>query len=188
MPRKRKSRLPKWKPYVAPAMPEPISVEHAVEDGALIARSALAISTRNHVIVAAVRDDRAFDAEEVRQFVRAEFLSLAKEQDAYATRMNEAVASAESGEEESSSATLARRGVIYSALSEELARLASDDEVVADVAETARIAAWDELSRTIELRLDRMSEVEADVDYDSKRNQRMKDFRKFDLVPLIRNR
>ncbi|HEY5320343.1 MAG TPA: hypothetical protein VIJ76_05650 [Galbitalea sp.] len=168
-------------------MPEPISVERAVEDGALIARSALAISTRNHIIVAAVRDDRAFDADEIRQFVRAEFLGLATEQDAYAKRMHEAVASAGSGEEESSSATLTRRGVIYSALSEELARLAADDEVVAGVAETARIAAWDELSRTIETRLDRMSEVEADADYDSKRNQRMKDLRKFDLVPLIRD-
>lgn len=188
MPWKRKGRLPKWKPYVAPALPEPISVERAVEEGALIARSALATATRNHVIVAAVRDDRAFDADEIGRFVRDELLNLSREQASYANRMNEAVASGTAGVDESSAATLTRRSIIYSALADELARQASDDGIVGSVVETARVAAWEELSRTIDLRLDRMSEVASDPEYDLTRHQRMKDFRMFDLVPLLRKR
>lgn len=188
MPRKRKKGLRAWKPYVAPALPEPISVERAIEEGALIARSALSIATRNYVIVAAIRDDHAFDPDDVGRFVRAELRSLSREQAAYSKRMDAAVASADKGFDETSPETLARRGIIYAGLSDELARQAADDAIIAEVVETARIAAWNELSRTIELRLDHMSAVAADADYDSQRTQRMKDLRKYDLAPLIRKR
>ena len=75
---KRRKGLPKWKPYVAPPMPEPISVERAVEEGALIARSALATAARNHVILTAVRDGLPFDRDEVARFVRTELQSRSR--------------------------------------------------------------------------------------------------------------
>lgn len=194
---KRKRPSPPRRPYIAPVHIEPISVPRAVEDGMLIARSALLMATKNHLIVDTVRDGRAFDRTRIAGFVRAELRTLSEEQAEYATRMGETAAETTNADgashhrhdyREADHPILLHRGLIYSALAEELAHMATDDAAVEGVIELARRAAWDEVSRTIELRLDRLREAVTDVDYDSKRRQRMKDLRKFDLVPLLRRR
>ncbi|WP_394769063.1 hypothetical protein [Lacisediminihabitans sp.] len=195
MARKRERRSAPARPYVPVPRAEPITVEHAVEEAMLIARSALTMEVKNRIIVGALRDDLAFDPAETAGLVKSELAVLSREQAGYARRMNR-LAVAVSGARGSSIRdhdygprdyrVLTHRGKIYAALSEELERLVGDEAFVDDVVETARAQAWAELGRTIVSRLERTFGAHRDPDYAIDRIDRMRSLVEVDLAALDR--
>ncbi|TXN31320.1 hypothetical protein [Lacisediminihabitans profunda] len=195
MAKKRERRSAPARPYVPVPRAEPITVEHAVEEGMLIARSALTMEVKNRIIVGALRDDLAFDPAETADLVKRELAVLSQEQAGYARRMSR-LAVAVSGARGSSIRdhdygprdyrALTHRGKIYAALSEELERLVDDEEFVQEIVETARAQAWAELGRTIVGRLERAMRVDRDPDYAIDRIDRMRSLVEVDLAALDR--
>lgn len=201
MARKRDKRpvpgLPKLsRPYVRIPAEEPISLERAVEEGLLIARSALTMDVKNRIIVSALRDDHRFDAAETASWVALELTHLSAEQAGYAARMTELANSLTSARGTTSKEhdygprdfrQLTRRGLAYASLSDELARLVDDRDFVESVTEDARSQAWSELGTAIESRLDHGPMQKPDADYELERDTRLRAFIAIDLARLRRS-
>lgn len=194
MARKRDRPKAPARPYVAPEVIEPISVPRATEEGLLIAKSALTMDVKNHVIVRALRDDRSFDADEVALFVREGLHRLADDHAGYAKRMDKAAVAAidAAGPQVHGHdyrardyRALTQRATIYSAMSRELERLRADDEFVVSVVWSARDRAWDEISAAIESRLDWVTGPPPDLDYDNQRGLRLADLVMIDIAGLL---
>jgi hypothetical protein len=192
--RKRKSQLSR--PYVAPPKSEPITVERAVEEGLLIARSALTMAVKNHIIVRVLGDNRVFNRLESARFAKLELRRLSREQSNYAARMDQTAATAASVPGASQHqhdyraadyGPLTQRAAIYTALSTELDQLRDDPEFVAGVVESARSDAWAELGKTVEARLDRIFRPAPGGDYELEREHRMQELREIDLAKLARD-
>jgi hypothetical protein len=159
----------------------------------MIARSALTMATKNHIIVDAIGAGNAFDPAKVALFVENELHDLAGEQADYARRMSASAASASRARgparhdhdyrAEDRGALMLRRE-IYAALSDRLVALANDEEFIGATVERARRDAWDEIADTIASRLDRESAIASDPDYDTARKKRMREVRKTDLPAL----
>lgn len=184
------------RPYVRTPPAEPISVERAVEEGLLIARSALTMEVKNRIIVSALRDDHRFEAAETAAWVVLELINLSAEQAGYAERMSQLVetgvdvgrtTSKEHNYGPRDHRLLARRGLAYAALSEHLARLVDDVHYVASVVEAARAQAWSELGTAIESRLDLGPMEHPDADYAEERDTRLRALVAIDLARLRRS-
>lgn len=184
------------RPYVRTPPAEPISVERAVEEGLLIARSALTMEVKNRIIVSALRDDHRFEAAETAAWVVLELINLSAEQAGYAERMSQLVetgvdvgrtTSKEHNYGPRDHRLLARRGLAYAALSEHLARLVDDAHFVASVVEGARAQAWSELGTAIESRLDLGPMEHPDADYAMERDTRLRALVAIDLARLRRS-
>lgn len=141
---------------------DPAAMDRALEDGLLIARSALTMDVKNEIIIGALRDGRPFDAAEAADAVTRELLMLANQNRESARRVEQLAADvlSEQGPAENSEGyqaddhpALANRVVIHDRLSEELERLSEDAEYVAAVAEQARKDAWAEVGDAIQSRL-----------------------------------
>lgn len=170
-------------------------VARAVDEGVLISKLALTMETKNFVIVEALREDRRFDSESARVFVRSELIDLALEQVSYARRMRTQSAtlaakkrkSGQQAEEASEELKLlTQRRVTYSALASELTRLRGVPAFVDEVVETARDSAWQEVRGNVEERLDRVAGSATEPDYAQKRAGRMMALRHIDLQALGR--
>jgi hypothetical protein len=183
------------RPYVRTPVAEPISVERAVEEGLLIARSALTMDVKNRIIVSALRDDHPFDAAETASWVGLELTNLSLEQADYAQRMSRLAVEVndlhgprrhEHDYGPRDHRLLTRRGLAYASLSEELARLVNDPTFVESVVEDARGQAWSELGAAIGSRLDLGPMQHPDVDYALERDTRLRAFIAIDFARLRR--
>lgn len=179
------------RPFVAPARVEPISIERAVDEGLLIAKSALAMDVKNHIIVTALRDDRNFAEQDVAAFVRDELGKLRKEYDSYSKRMDKLAAKAVDTEGPQSDShdyrpedytALTKRGSIYREMAEQLGRWRNDEEFLGAVAESAREQAWSEVGKAITARLAWWVHPVGDPDYDDERESRLRTLRELDLA------
>jgi hypothetical protein len=193
MVRKRDAKRSPERPFVPPERREPVSVERAVDEGMLIARSALSLVTKNHIIVRVLRDNRIFDRVETARFVKAELRRLAREQTGYAARVNREAddAAGVAGKpqhlhdyRDADFDQLHQRSEIYTLLAEELERLRDVREFVAEIVEGARANAWAELGSTIESRLDLLVTPPPGSDYYIGREERMRHLRDIDLAAL----
>lgn len=183
------------RPYVRMPVAEPISVERAVEEGLLIARSALTMDVKNRIIVSALRDDHRFDAQETASWVALDLTNLSAEQAEYAERMSE-LANTLNGSRGSTSKEhdygprdyrpLTRRGLAYASLSDELARLVNDPIFIESVVEDARGQAWSELGTAIGSRLDLAQLQHPDADYALERDSRLRALIAIDFARLRR--
>lgn len=189
------------RPYVKQPEREPVTLQHAVEEGILIARSALTMEVKNHIIVSTLRDDQRFDVAVTAGFVAHELGDLATEQAEYATRMDRAAAAALTARGSArhqhdyhslDHPALTRRSEIYRSLAAKLQRLATDDEFIAAVVNAAREQAWGEISTAIQARLNTVYSAEADadsiagdVDYVRDRDERIAVFLAMDLAGLV---
>ncbi|MES2093849.1 MAG: hypothetical protein V4531_08580 [Actinomycetota bacterium] len=196
MARKREPRLIPDRPYVRSPVAKPISLERAVEEGLLIARSALTMEVKNRIIVSALRDDHRFDAGETASWVGLELKNLSREQAEYAERMAKLASELTNARGSTSrehdygprdSRMLTRRKLAYAGLSEELARLVNDAAFVESVVEDARGQAWSELGRAIESSLDLAPSQQPDADYPVERDTRVRAFVAIDLARLQRS-
>jgi hypothetical protein len=183
----------KLRPYEPPPPAEPISVDRAVEEGLLIARSALTMDVKNHIIVWTLRDDHRFDATQIATVARAELAKLIDEYGGDARRMDSTAVTAISATGPQTSGhdyravdywTLSKRAMIYAAMSAELTRLSADDEFVDAIVEEARTRAWSELSAIVEGHLDWVGPPPSDSDYEETREERMLLLRTEDLRAL----
>lgn len=184
------------RPYKRTPMAEPISVERAVEEGLLIARSALTMDVKNRIIVSVLRDDHRFDAIETASWVALELKNLSLEQAGYAERMNHLAVEVTSqhgprrhehdyGPRDYR--LLTRRGLAYASLSNELARLVDEPTFVESVVEDARGQAWSELGTAIQSRLDLGPMQQPDADYVLERDTRLRAFIAIDFARLRRS-
>lgn len=184
------------RPYVRMPVAEPISVERAVDEGLLIARSALTMEVKNRIIVSALRDDHPFDAARAATWVALEVTNLAAEQAGYAKRMGDLANSLTKARGTTSKEhdygprdrrLLARRGLVYASLSEELVALGDDAQFVQSVVEDARGQAWSELGAAIETRLDIGPMQNPDAEYELERDTRLRAFVAIDFAQLKRS-
>jgi hypothetical protein len=166
----------------------------AVDEGMVIARSALVLSVKNHLIVGALRSDRSLDQLDLPGFTRSRLTELVREQTGYADRIRaaaEAAATAHGAARHQHDyhaadiTTLAERGRVYRALAATFDRLRDDEEFVSGVVESARADAWTELSGVIASRLDVLPESVTAASYSAARAGRMRAVRK-DVVDLDR--
>ena len=201
MARKREQRQGKGpltpsRPYKRTPVAEPISVERAVEEGLLIARSALTMDVKNRIIVSALRDDHRFDAIETASWVALELKNLSREQAEYAERMSHLAVEVtdrhgprrhEHDYGPRDYRQLTRRGLAYASLSDELARLVDEPAFVESVVEDARGQAWSELGTAIQSRLDLGPMQQPDADYALERDTRLRAFIAIDFARLRLN-
>ena len=143
----------------------PTTLEHALEEGMLLADYAARMSVRNAIVTAMLTTETAtFDPSAFAAVARDALLRLADESDAAAERMvrEHRYASILEGKPEHShdyraadSLNLRRREALATATSKELRRRCDDDEYLAELVERSRSDAWREVSREIEHQIDR---------------------------------
>jgi hypothetical protein len=172
------------------ALPE---VAHAVAEGILIARSALTMAIKNHIIIGAISEDRSYDADEVAAFARDEIRQLAAEESGYAVRVRESAVSAVAAHGPSQhrhdyraadETALLHREAIYHGLAAELLALSEDAAYVADVVNVARVNAWDEIGDALLARLERLEQIGSAPDYEKRRKKRLRQLKRIDLGAL----
>ena len=145
---------------------KPTTLEHALEEGMLLADFSVRMSVRNAIITAMLGSEtETFDRDAFRDATRDALLALADESDAAAERMvrQNRYASILEGKPEHShdyrradSLNLRRREALALATSKELRRRAADERYVGALIEHSRTDAWREMSREIEQRIDRI--------------------------------
>lgn len=171
---------------------DPSLVEGAIADGLLIARSAASIAVANRIIVRALREQKTFDRDETRNAVREELARLTREQRDLAARMVEARTKALKSRGRSrhqfdyrpdDNNALASRETIYTTIATRLDVLAGDPAYVDEIVTTARDRAWNDIGSTIISHVTN-DVVVPDVDYGSKKDERLQLLLDIDLAAL----
>jgi hypothetical protein len=172
---------------------ESSSVERAVEEGLMIAKTALAMELKNHIIVGAIRYDKNFVESELREFLSGEIDKLALEQSGYADRTDSWAAASTSAQGPQANVhdyrsgdygSLTKRGQTYTAMASALTVLAGDDEFLAGVLASAQSQAWSEIERAIMARLEGEVRSSTEKGYTRTRKERMRQVREIDLLAL----
>jgi hypothetical protein len=162
---------------------KPISIERSVDEGVLIASAAVTMDVKNYIIVEAIRDGGAFDADNVVTAVRRELLALAEENEASAHRVQQLSVDVQTvrgprdnseGYQVDDHPTLTKRGVIHVMLAAELERLSEDSTFVAELAERARLQAWADVGNAIETRLVESIPTPPDDAYEAEKDARIR--------------
>jgi len=102
--------------FVAPEPVEPAPIERVVEEGLLIAMTALRMQVKNSMIVDAIRNDNSYDPEALASVARAELESMAEQNVTLARDQ-----------------LTARNISIYRGLADALRDLAADDQRISEV-------------------------------------------------------
>lgn len=152
--------------FKAPAEVPLAPIERVVEEGHMIAASAVRMAVKNRLLVRALRDDRDYDPEALVVAARRQFTEVAEENEDAAERLER---EQEREAEEAASARKPRRYLggkpiverpeqvrgpqVYRMLAEALRATAADDEELLRVVSAARDDAWAELGREVEVRL-----------------------------------
>ncbi len=144
---------------------EPVTLERALEEGMLITDFAVRMTIRNAIVTAMLTEPGAvFTPELFVGAARQALLDLAEEADSAEERMaaERRLATVLEGEPEHShdyrpadAINLGRREALARATAAALRRRSEDAAFLAAVVEAARAEAWAEVSREIELRIDR---------------------------------
>jgi hypothetical protein len=182
------------------ASPEAVSVsseavQRAVDEGLLLARFAVVMDVKNHIIVSALRDDAPFDAAVSALEVRQSLARLAGEQAGYAERVTDVLKTRaarargnvkhEHDYHPEDLGSLDLRHAVYSRVAEQLLALAADESYVGEIVETARRDAWGELGGAVEVRLDRLPRPPVkNADYERNRARRIRALVEEDLAAL----
>ncbi|WP_139368760.1 hypothetical protein [Agreia bicolorata] len=170
-------------------------MQRAVDEGLLIARFAVVMDVKNHIIVGALRHDEPFDPEATALEVKQSLVRLAAEQSDYADRvtdvLRERAARARGSVKHEHDyhpedlASLDLRNAVYSRVAAQLRLLADDVDYVSEIVETARQDAWGELGGAVEMRLDTLPTPPVrDADYARNRARRIRTLIDVDLAAL----
>ncbi|MEO6532695.1 MAG: hypothetical protein ABIO06_03860 [Pseudolysinimonas sp.] len=144
--------------YTDPIPTPAPKIEAQIEDGVLVALAAVRLAVTNRLIVRSLRDGQDYNAERLRQRVATEILKLAAEKEKDAERIRkilETVADKPGAADDASdfrardAKTLKRRAKVSSGLAERLAELATDPDLVGEVAERAHTAFLDEFAVSV---------------------------------------
>lgn len=144
--------------FVEPAPVEWASDEEQIEDGLLIALSAVRLTVTNRLIVRSLRDGLDYDERRLRLSVIAELLAMAreKETDAERFRATREEVRTRVGRPETpadyrsdDAGRLGRRAIVSEGLATRLRELSSDPDGVGELAERAHRAALDEFEVSV---------------------------------------
>ena len=171
------------------------AVQRAVDEGLLIARFAVVMDVKNHIIVSALRHDEPFDADATAREVKQSLVRLAAEQSDYADRvtdvLRERAARArgsvrhEHDYHPEDLGSLDLRHAVYSRVAARLRVLADEADYVAEIVETARQDAWGDLGGAVEMRLDTLpTSPVKDADYTRNRARRIRTLIDVDFAAL----
>lgn len=168
-------------------------VARAVEEGLLIGRSTVTLAAKNHLIVGTLREGSTLREVDVAGFVTGELRRLADEQTEYAERtaLDARAARTAVGAlrhqhdyRPADVGVLEERALIYTELARTLRELADDDDATRELAEQARVDAWNELGAVIAKRLDLLARAGVDPAYARARRASMRAVREVDLPGL----
>jgi hypothetical protein len=182
-------------PTAAEPRRRPVSIERSVDEGVIIARTAVTMEVKNYIIIQAIREGHPFDFDEVIARVRRELLALATENNDSANRVQSLAVEVQSprgapdnseGYQTDDHPTLTKRGVIHVLLAAELERLSEDEGFVAELAEAARVRAWAEVGEAIESRLLGSLPKEPDEFYEEDKDARIRALFNINLRALER--
>lgn len=199
--------VPKWasrreRSTRAPAEPSPstaltANADDQVDEGAMIATSAIRLAAKNDLILRAVRDGADYDAATMAALVRGEILALAAEKAQDASRADEVrravrrrwgTARHQHDYRRADRELLERREQVNSGLAARLRELSEDPDYVRTLANQARDAALDELASSFRDKARALhSTAMVDEDYPVARTLRMQMIA-HDLEELDRSR
>lgn len=178
--------------------PAPTTLDHALDEGLMIADYSARMSVKNRIVVDAVWSDDSFDAGHYLQPAADAYRELADESDAAAARIAEEreIASTLDGQGDHihdyravDDLNLRRRERVAEELSLALRRRSDDAEGLTELVESARQDAWGELGSAIGASLDAFSGVEATkADYEREKPGRLNLLIKRDLARLEEER
>jgi len=164
--------------FVAPPETPPGPVERVVDEGLLIATSAVRMAIKNRIIVAVLRDGAAFDTTEVATEARAEFTVLA---DRNAESAKQVWPEGKWDDEPRDDSAIARHREIFLGLEAALRAAAADDGQIDSLVTSARD---DALAEVVGTMAPRSYSARNDSDYDADRAERMRLFIAVDLADL----
>jgi len=145
--------------YTDPITTPAPKIEEQIEDGVLVALAAVRLKVTNRLIVRSLRDGKAYNDERVRLRVTKEILNVAVEKEKDAARVRailETVADKPGAADFADdfrardAKTLKRRAKVSSGLAARLAELATDPELVGEVADRAHQAFLDEFAVSVD--------------------------------------
>ena len=144
--------------YTDPIPTPPPNIEAQIEDGVLVALAAVRLKVTNRLIVRSLRDGKDYDEKRTRLRVTKEILNLAVEKEKDAKRIRKVLetvadkpgaADGPSDFRARDAKTLKRRAKVSSGLAARLAELATDPELVGEVAGRAHDAFLDEFAVSV---------------------------------------
>ncbi|MFD4421902.1 hypothetical protein ACFWN7_10415 [Agromyces sp. NPDC058484] len=199
----RRGKREKFAPFDRAALPEvaPLTFSESFAEGLLVAESAARMALKNRLIVRALRGDEPFDVERAAAEAREVLYELVQQIDevaewSAAERENasrrDGRAASEHDYRRADARNLRLREQVNEAVAKRLTELRGDEEYLGSLAEGARDAAWIEVAREIDARLDReWPEIEVDEAYLRERDERMRvlslDLER-DLLEVVRRR
>ena len=197
--RKRK----RFAPFDRAALPavEPLTFSESFAEGLLVAESAARMDLKNRIIVRALRGDEPFDSARAAAEAREVLYELVRQTDEVAewsaaereaAAQRDGRAANEHDYRRADARNLRLREQVNAAVAKRLEELRGDDEYLSRLAEGARDAAWTEVAREIDARLDReWPDIEVDETYLRERGDRMRDLSRDlerDLREVVRRR
>ena len=144
--------------YTDPIPVPPPSIDAQIDDGVLVALAAVRLAVTNRLIVRSLRDGQDFDEERLRERVTRELRKLAAEKEKDAARIRAVLetvgdkpgaADGPADFRARDAKTLKRRARVSSGLAARLIELATDAEVVGDLAARAHSAFLDEFAVSV---------------------------------------
>lgn len=165
------------------------SVERTVEEGLLIALSAIRMAIKNRVILGVLRERADFDPTAYVAATREQIEMLAVQNTEFGEHFRTgALAAGELDAEDSAteSRRLDRLSLVHNRISDELTAVAADETRVLGIIESARDSAWNEIGDAWMDRLTRdLMDVRPDPDYARQREGRLQEFIYIDLAGLM---
>ena len=178
--------------------PAPTTLDHALDEGIMIAEYSARMTIKNRIVVDAIRTESGFDADRYLSVAADALRELADESDAAGTRIAEerefAVALEGQGEHihdyrAVDDLNLRRRERVAEELARALRRQADDEEALRGLVETSRDDAWQEIGSAIEASLDAFAGVEGTkADYEREKPARLNLLIRRDLARLAEER
>lgn len=167
-------------------------LQRIVDEGLLIAISAVRMAVKNDIIVGALREHSDYDPARYAQTAKHELGVLARQNDEYGKRVRGLrKVLRRSGrvhllteDERADISQFALRRRVHKKLAIALDALAGDDEQVARIVEDARQAASAEIREAVSSRLIRLAIDPRDPDYAERRAERLEVFKLVNLAML----
>jgi len=172
-----------------PASLEHISTTRAVDDGVLIALTAIRMTVKNRIIVGALRDDKPYLPAVYIETARDELAELAHQNDDLAARLKRrALARAERGDPDAPESAESQRSEllrhVYTKLAEALRAVGDNSTRLAEIVESARQDAWSEIRQAWHLKLAEQTPIDVGPDYERHREGRLLELVYIDLAEL----
>ena len=169
-----------------------LSVERTVEEGLLIALTAVRMAVKNQIILGVLREQQDYNAEDYAEIARGQLALLVAENEDHAARLRADVLGPSKlpfseralfGDAETK--RLETLEQVHASLAIALREFGEDDAQVLQIVETARHNAWDEIGDAWLTRLVANIPEPLDANYERQRDGRLQEFVYIDLAGLV---